>query len=153
MPNLSPPPVDVLARWEGCPTPFVDWNVELAGVVAQLSVGAGVGLEASRALVTDTDGNMVVSTVTATEVLRLAGVTSGVQGQLDGKVAKQTITALTDNTGGTANDTVAAIPDPADTPATADALRDDLVANTLPALRDALADLAAKVNALITAVG
>lgn len=61
------------------------------------------------------------------------------------------ITPLTDNTGGTANNTLAAIPDPADTPASADALRDDLVANVLPRIRDAFADVAAKVNAIIGA--
>ena len=57
---------------------------------------------------------------------------------------------LTDSTTGTADDTVAAIPDPADTPASADALRDDLVANTLPAIRNDLADIIAKVNKSLT---
>lgn len=67
-------------------------------------------------------------------------------------VTRQTVVALTDNTSGTANDTLQAITDPADSPATADALRDDLVANALPAIRNDLADLAAKVNALRTAL-
>lgn len=67
-------------------------------------------------------------------------------------VALEAITALTDNSAGTANDTIAAIPDPADTPASADALRDDIVANTLPAVRNAIADLAAKINAVIAAL-
>ena len=58
------------------------------------------------------------------------------------------LTALTDSTGGTANSTLEAIPDPADAPATADALRDDLVANALPAIRNDFADLAAQVNSL-----
>jgi hypothetical protein len=62
------------------------------------------------------------------------------------------VAALVDNTGGTANDTLQALPDPADAPATADALRDDLVANLIPALRNDLADLAAKVNALRSAL-
>ncbi len=62
------------------------------------------------------------------------------------------IAQLTDNTGGTANSTLGAIPDPADTPITADALRDDLVANTLPPIRDDLADLAAKLNVVMTAL-
>lgn len=44
--------------------------------------------------------------------------------------------AFTDNTAGTASRTLAALPDPADTPASADALRDDLVANVLPVLRN-----------------
>lgn len=56
-----------------------------------------------------------------------------------------TVTALA----GTASDVMEAIDDPADAPGTADALRDDLVANALPAIRNNLADLAAKVNALI----
>lgn len=62
------------------------------------------------------------------------------------------ITALTDSTTGTANNTLQALPDPSDTPATADALRDDLVANLIPALRNNYADLAAKVNAILVAL-
>lgn len=56
--------------------------------------------------------------------------------------------ALTDNSGGTADNTVQALTDPADTPVDADALRDDLVANLIPELRNNLADLTAKYNAL-----
>lgn len=59
-----------------------------------------------------------------------------------------TLTALA----GTANDTLQALPDPADTPVTADALRDDIVANLLPPLRNNLADIATKLNALLTAM-
>lgn len=54
------------------------------------------------------------------------------------------ITDLTDSIGGTVSNTLAAIPNPADTPASADALRDDLVTNVLPKIRDALSSLAAK---------
>lgn len=70
------------------------------------------------------------------------------------KVAWQTgaVASLTDNSGGTANDTVQALTNPADTPASADALRDDLVANLIPELRNNIADLAAKINAIITAM-
>jgi hypothetical protein len=53
---------------------------------------------------------------------------------------------------GTANDTLQACPDPTDTPATADALRDDIVATLLPPVRNNFADLAAKVNAIRTAL-
>jgi hypothetical protein len=45
-------------------------------------------------------------------------------------------TALTDNGGGTADGTVSAMADPANTPADADALRDDLVANFCLAVRN-----------------
>lgn len=71
------------------------------------------------------------------------------------KLAWQTATVaqMTDNSGGSSGgDTIAAITTPADSPATADALRDDLVANALPEIRDAIATLAAKVNELQTAM-
>lgn len=45
-----------------------------------------------------------------------------------------------------------AITDPADTPATADALRDDLVTNTVPAIETALNTLGGKLNGLIAAL-
>jgi hypothetical protein len=51
---------------------------------------------------------------------------------------------------GTANQTAQAIPDPTDTPASADALRDDLVANALPPIRNNLADLYTQINLLRT---
>ncbi|MFM9964448.1 MAG: hypothetical protein ACKV2Q_24865 [Planctomycetaceae bacterium] len=63
--------------------------------------------------------------------------------------ANPTATALTDNTAGTATTTLEAMANPTDTPATADILRDDLVANLLPAIRNNFADLAASNNALI----
>lgn len=61
-----------------------------------------------------------------------------------------TITALTDNSAGTANNTIQAMPDPTNSPADADALRDDLVATLLPAIRNNVADLAAKINEIRT---
>lgn len=63
--------------------------------------------------------------------------------------ANPTAAALTDNTTGTANTTLQALPDPTDTPATADALRDDLVANLIPALRNNYADLADQHNKVV----
>jgi hypothetical protein len=54
--------------------------------------------------------------------------------------------ALTDSIAGTVADAIAAIPDPADTPLTADALRDDLVTNVLPKIRDALSSLISRHN-------
>ena len=63
-----------------------------------------------------------------------------------------TVTALIDSISGSVSSTLAAITDPTDSPATADALRDDLVANTLPKIRDALSSLASKVNAIRTAL-
>lgn len=62
--------------------------------------------------------------------------------------AARTAAALTDNTAGVVSTTLAALPNPADAPATADALRDDLVANLIPVIRNALASLSDQVNKL-----
>ena len=62
--------------------------------------------------------------------------------------ATRTAQTLTDNSGGTADTTVQALTDPADAPATADVLRDDLVANLIPELRNNIADLTAQINKL-----
>ena len=73
----------------------------------------------------------------------------GNDGTTTKKVAFQAteVADLTDNSGGSSGgDTIAAITDPADTPASADALRDDLVANTIPEIKDAIATLAEKLN-------
>lgn len=60
---------------------------------------------------------------------------------------------LTDNSGGAAADgTIGAITMPTDSPATADALRDDLVANALKNLQDAVKELSTKTNAIETAL-
>lgn len=70
------------------------------------------------------------------------------------KVAAATNPAdLTDNTTGTADGTLAALPNPTDSPATADALRDDIVANLLPPIRNNFADLTAQLNTLTPGYG
>lgn len=60
-----------------------------------------------------------------------------------------TSATLTDSSGGTANTTVQALTNPTDSPASADALRDNLVATLIPELRNNFADLAASNNAII----
>lgn len=70
-----------------------------------------------------------------------------------GQTAITVTGALTDNlTGDAANGTIADITDPADAPASADALRDDLVANALAEIRAMGKELAAKSNSLRTNV-
>jgi len=62
------------------------------------------------------------------------------------------VVALTDDiTGDAADDTLADIPDPADTPASADALRDDFTANIMPIIRQNMIDMAAKTGEVIDA--
>lgn len=77
---------------------------------------------------------------------------------------KTSVADITDSSGGTSGSgTIAAIgiavTDPADTPASADALRDDLVANTIPSietelsnLRNAVATIAARMNDILNAL-
>jgi len=48
--------------------------------------------------------------------------------------------------------TTHAITDPGDSPVDADALRDDLVTNTIPAIETALNDLGTKINAILAAI-
>lgn len=79
-----------------------------------------------------------------------------VAAQIDGAVAAKTqvaaIVALTDSTGGTADNTVAAVP--AATAATTDTTAASLTStNTaLTAIKNDLADLTAKVNTIIAAL-
>lgn len=95
------------------------------------------------------DGKDWDSALTLTGTVRHTGSQFAVLGAA--LASQQAASAnLTDNSGGTANDTIQALPDPADAPATADALRDDLVANLIPALRNDIADLTAKVNTCLT---
>lgn len=62
--------------------------------------------------------------------------------------AARTAAALNDNSGGTPSGTLSVITMPADSPASADALRDDLVTNSLAAIKNAIASLADQVNKL-----
>lgn len=68
-----------------------------------------------------------------------------------GNVATTTAIASLTGTVGTANDAMVAVPNPTDTPASADALRDDLVANVITIINANFADLQAKVNAILAA--
>lgn len=109
--------------------PSADGQAMASGTVA-----VGIALTAGAA------GDLV-TVVLATQVL--AGTVVGAQAD---------IVALTDSTGGAANNTVAALPVLTDAPATADALRDDIVTNMVPVLAANFADLTAKVNAIRTAL-
>lgn len=59
---------------------------------------------------------------------------------------------VTGDAGGTTDGAMQAITDPADTPASADALRDDLVANTLPAIRNNIDEIRILANKALTVV-
>ena len=86
------------------------------------------------------------------EIAEINGLTAALAGK-QGTITPAAANAdLVDDTSGTAGGTVAAIPDPADTPADADALRDDLVANALPAIRNAIASIIAEQNEIKAAL-
>lgn len=65
------------------------------------------------------------------------------------ELEKTDVQLLQDNTSGTSSKSLNAITDPADSPASADDLRDDLVSNALPAIRNNFASLSAKVNEIV----
>lgn len=69
---------------------------------------------------------------------------------MDAKGAISTLTALVNSLDGAtaATGTIADLADPADTPASADALRDDLVANFIPDVVNAINELATRNNAI-----
>lgn len=99
-------------------------------------------------LYTDGEGLRVIDAAGAVKhsVQPLIGSFTQTYSTADATHASRTASSFTDNIGGTTGTTLAAVPDPADTPITADALRDDLVANVLPAIRDALSSLALQHN-------
>lgn len=71
------------------------------------------------------------------------------RGVLGDSFAQQDAEAPLAGTVGTANDTLTALPTLTDSPASADALRDDLTTNWAPAINNNIADIQTKLNALI----
>lgn len=105
---------------------------------------------AGHLLAVDANTNIYISGIIEIDgALDHDGSTVGFYGTTP--VAQATASSnLTDNSGGTANDTIQALTDPADAPPSADDLRDDLVTNLIPELRNNYADLANKVNKALT---
>jgi hypothetical protein len=99
----------------------------------------------------DNNGSLRTATAATAEAAAFNWQTGGT---IVGGGTASGITAIPDLAGtvGTANDTMTAIANPTDSPATADALRDDLVAVLIPALNNNLADLQTKVNAILAAL-
>lgn len=124
-------------------------------VIRQDDIGGGGPAAPSDAtyIVVSLDGDLSAERVLAAGdgiAISDGGANGNITVSIDSTVA---IADLTDNSGGASpDDTLQSIPDPSDTPADADTLRDDLVANTLPAVRNDIADLADKVNQILTAL-
>lgn len=133
----------------------------------KLNIGEGVENDGSDNLQVKLDGATMERSASG---LKVADATEAQRGSVLQQGLVADVAALTDNSGGTSGaGTIAAVgiavTAPADTPADADALRDDLVANTIPSietelsnLRDAVATLAAynttlenKINDMLAA--
>lgn len=76
-------------------------EVDLTAFINEVLDGTGTVYTANRALVTDSLGDVVVSSVTSTELGYVSGVTSAIQTQLDGKAASSHTHAASDITSGT----------------------------------------------------
>lgn len=72
------------------------------------------------------------------------------RGVLGDTFTQQAVEAALAGTVGTANGTLQALPTITDSPASADALRDDIVTNVVPVINNNFADLQSTVNSLIT---
>lgn len=90
--------------------------------------------------------------IIGTQAADIVALTGDPGGAATDTLAMSTVTARTYGGSGTPGNH-AAIPDPADTPVSADALRDDLVANVLPVIRDSIATLAAQMIEITTSGG
>ncbi len=127
--------------------------IQILGAVTNLKLATGAGISATGTLkhalgtaaaaTNDTLSLTKANIVPSTDLVLVDNA-----GTAQGKsFAAQTL--LTDSSAGTPNTTIQALPDPTDTPATADALRDDLVAVHWPIFRNNFADLALAVNNIL----
>ena len=88
------------------------------------------------------------STVTFGNIID-SGLTASLLVETDGSKQLSSVSKQAHITDASASHTVT---DPADAPATADALRDDLVLNTIPSMESALDALGVKINAILAAI-
>ena len=149
-----------LAAWDG----EVDDNFDLIFTtpvpIAQYANFAALptasDYEDCLAILADTD-LVVVSDGTSwnyigTRSALVAALTGSPGGSATDTLAMSTVTARTYGGGGTPGNH-ATVPAPADTPASADALRDDLETNVLPVIRNSIATLATQMLEVTDAGG
>lgn len=141
--------------------------IEVVGAIVNLTteadaIGEGTGIAATAALVASL-GTSTVGTDNATLLgaeanihPSIAGTLTDSEGALVGKTLPTqatllSVASLTDSSSGTPGDTIAALPTLTDSPASQDALRDDLNTNVWPVLKNWIASVTAKVNAALAA--
>jgi hypothetical protein len=133
-------------RWYETDT---NWEYRFDGTAWKWMLGLYKGTDAQRGGITpDANDNGAEFLTTDTVPRKFYRVSSGVWALVGNLlVAGDAVTDYTDSIGGAVADALAAIPNPADAPADADALREDLVTNVLPKIRDAFSSIASKENA------
>lgn len=146
------PAVGSLASGTAGRVVYYDANGRLTGEAALAYDASTDTLSLKNVTVAD-EGNIAVNGTTGTKIgtaadqkLGFFGVTPVVQ------PANANQAALTNSTAGTYDGTLQALSDPADTPASVDALRDDLVANLIPQLRNNFTELFTLLDAIRTAL-
>lgn len=117
-------------------------------VIAGTGLSGGGTLAASRTLNLDVNGLTEETSIDDTDFIPLYDTTATAHRKA--KPSNVWAAGYTQQTNVSDATTSHAITDPADTPADADALRDDLVANTIPDIESALDDLGTKINAILT---
>lgn len=140
---------------------FPAGQIEILGATCDLTTLAGAGGIVDGAALVGSLGtaaagvdNATLTTTEANIIPSITGTLTAGAGTLKGKSMPTlgtlgSITALTDSTAGVAGNTLAALPALTDSPASQDALRDDLDTNVWPVLKAWAASLAAKVNAIL----
>jgi hypothetical protein len=124
---------------------FGDMNDRIIGTTNQITVTDNSDTTVTLSLPQDIDTDADVEFDSAT----LDDLTASTLIQAD---ANKKLVSHTEDSHIADATTSHSITDPADAPADADALRDDLVANTIPAIETALNNLGTKVNTILTAL-
>lgn len=140
-------------------------EVKTGGGLQATSTGVAAKLKTGGGLDVDTGGLFVSSSAYGFGTVNCPAGTDPIADQTNDTLNLTAGNGLT-ITGDSATDTIAfavkqqahetdastshAITDPADSPASADALRDDLVTNTIPAIESALNALGTKINAILS---
>lgn len=140
-----------LDRWDtdGCYDGYDDWVfVERKIAVPNAASANPSTLYSLRFLPSEAAGDGISVALWGVQVFTVENYHASSGFELASRPMLSDPGAIKDLTSGTASRDVLAITDPADTPASADALRDDLVANTLPNVRNNFATLTRQYNYL-----
>lgn len=123
---------DHTSQAEGGDHPWADMTASQLAYLVSLQAAIAVGNLIDKTANEEISGTYKLTSLTASRPLAL-------------NASKEIVNVIEADA-----ETSHSITDPADTPADADALRDDLVANTIPDIESALDALGAKINSLLS---